>query len=239
MARLHDFGLLVPTLDLHCVRRGWQLCAHRNALTRNPKGNPSWWFLWDRESPLSAIGSFDASPELREIAQAGARSFLPRIATRTLQDGWRQLWRVETGKGITPRSARGFASGLRSVLPEEAQRAAAADQASGRPTIVLFPSLEGPLHLALWTGALLVAARCVRRNRPAGAWLVAATAGFLALHALVVALGNPPFGRLQGRVAWLIAYAVVIAAWTQRAGDSHMGGPRIETTQRLPSGSSP
>jgi peptidoglycan/LPS O-acetylase OafA/YrhL len=127
-----------------------------------------------------------------------------------------------------PRSARGFAFALRSALPDEAERAAAADQASDRPTIVLFSSLEGPLHLALWAGALLVAARCVHRNRQAGAWLVAATMGFLALHALVVAFGTSPFGRYQGRVSWLIASALVIAAWTQRAGEA--GGRSLGRT---------
>jgi hypothetical protein len=87
-----------------------------------------------------------------------------------------------------------------------------ADQAFRRPAIVLLSSLEGWLHGALWVTALCIGALCVRRGRPAGAWFLAATAVFLALHAIAVSFGTTPFGRYQGRVAWLMAYALVVAA---------------------------
>jgi hypothetical protein len=229
VARLHTLGLLVPTLDRHCPQRSWRLCAFRDALARNPSSDASW-FLWDPASPFGATGRFGAAPELREIADAGLRSFLPGIASATLRGAWLQLWEVETRTGLERRPAQGYALALGSRLPDEARRAAAADQASGRPlAVVLFPTLEGALHAALWLAALLVAARCWRRGEHAAAWLIAAAQGFLVIHALVVGFGTSPLGRYQGRVAWLVAFVLVLGLWAL-AGASAPPRPR----DRLP-----
>lgn len=218
VARLHALGLLVPSLDRYCPQQqGWRLCAFRDALARSPTDEASW-FLWDPASPFGAIGRFDAAPELREIAGAGLGSFLPHIAGATLRGAWLQLWQVETRTGLERRPAQGYALALETMLPDESRRAAAADQASGRPlAVVFFPSLEGALHAALWLAALLVAARCWQRGAHTSAWLIAAALGFLAIHALVVGFGTSPLGRYQGRVAWLVAFVLVLGAGVERA----------------------
>lgn len=221
VARLHTLGLLVPTLDLYCPKQDFRLCAYRDALARSPTSEASW-FLWDPASPFGAIGRFDAAPELRQIASAGLRSFLPRISMETLRDAWRQLWKVETRTGLERRPARGYALALASLLPEEGRRAAAATQASGRP-LTLWPpsSLEAALHAALWAAAVGVAALCWRRGTHTPVWLVGATLGFLAIHSLVVSFGTSPLGRYQGRVAWLVAFALVLGSAATRDGRGH------------------
>ena len=198
----------MPTLDRDCAKQEWKLCAYRDALARHPASDASW-FLWNPASPFGAIGRFDAAPELREISNAGLRHFLPQIVEGTLVGAWHQLWHVATRGGLDARPARGYVQTLEARLPEDALRAAEAGQVSDNLSrVVLLPSLERALYIALWLAALPVAALCARRGRRDAAWLIAAALVFLALNALVVAVGTSAYGRYQGRVAWLLAYLV-------------------------------
>jgi hypothetical protein len=213
VSRLHSLGLLVPTLDRECAQHDWKLCAYRDALASRPASDSSW-FLWNPASPFGAIGRFAAVPELREISNAGLRHFLPQVIAGALVGAWEQHWKVATLGGLDARPARGYVQSLDARLPEEALRASAARQVSGSlPRVVALPSVERELYIALWLAALAVAALCARRGRRDAAWLIAAALAFLALNALVVAVGTSAYGRYQGRVAWLLAYLVTLGVW--------------------------
>jgi hypothetical protein len=41
---------------------------------------------------------------------------------------------------------------------------------------------------------------------------------FLAIHALVVSFGTSPLGRYQGRIAWLVPFALALASLASRSG---------------------
>jgi hypothetical protein len=118
---------------------------------------------------------------------------------------------VETPSEFDLASASYYVDRLRDRLPGEASRAAAGRQASGLAVRAApFAPFERELHLALLAASLLVAGLCLRRGRRMLALWIAATWIFLALHALVVSFGTMPMGRFQGRVAWLVPFALTL-----------------------------
>lgn len=210
VARQHTMGVLVDTLAHGCGEHHWQLCEYRETLARHPTDDAAW-FLWYRESPFGRIGRFSARDELGEIAWQGMREAWPRIAARTLRGTWQQLFLVESATELDSRPARGYALAVRRELPREALQAAGAEQASGRPVLVgLFAPHEGALHAALLAASALVAWLCLRRGLTQIALWIAATLLFQVLHALVVSFGTSPLGRYQGRVAWLVPFALAL-----------------------------
>ncbi len=227
-----DNGVLVATLDRSCGEgeRDWKLCAHRDTIATH-EGEGRGWFLYDPvTSPLHTDLEGWDDPELGEVVAQAFRCCWWRIATELPSAGWRQLWAIDSRAATAASNARYMRRLLEGHLPAEFEDFRQSRQNHGaRLPVVLHPFSETLLQ-AIWlvAGAGLVVVLARREPTDQRILLLTGTVGFLVMNAALCAAASPVFDQYQGRVAWLLPFALVLAGgWTlERSPQARDAGDR-------------
>jgi len=232
MHRFVDSGVAARTLDRFCPERSWTLCDHREAI-RTAGRTQKDWFLFDPESPFHRLGGWE-DPELADVVRHALRCCFDRIALSTLANAAEQFVTVDSRDALAQWQSGAALRAVRGFMPRDYPTARTSVQVSGRPVRVrILPVPETALHVAFTGVALALAAAALGRGDMRSAAILLGVLGFLALNALVVAFGSTVHGRYQGRVAWLLPFAVTLVAsqggW--RLVRSRLGDP-LEVARR-------
>ncbi|WP_148293853.1 hypothetical protein [Azospirillum sp. B4] len=194
----------------------YALCRHRHHLPTTADE-----FLWSEESPLVALGGWQAmTAEAARVNAAIMRRYPLALAGTSLQAGVEQFFRVQTGDGLdeyhgsTREMVHQFLPGLESAYLK-------ADQQNDGPTpgmADLFNYLTVPLaYIALAALAALIPQAVRQRDGAAlGAllFLLAALAG----NALICGALSNPHDRYQNRLVWLAPLFALAVNSRLRAG---------------------
>jgi hypothetical protein len=213
--RLHGAGILVPTLDRYCGEKKWALCRYRDILAANAREGSDW-FLWSRASPRRTLGGWNSESreEYAEIARYAIRSHFPEFVRGSLGEAWRQFWLVRSDQGIGRVQTRYLTGLIARRLPGESAAFRSSKQASGRePRGSLLPrGAEQGIHVGLFALGVGLAVVCWFRGGRRFAALEAAIVVLLGANALLVGFVSTPSDRLQGRIAWLVVWSLVLSA---------------------------
>lgn len=223
VARLIDADILNDWLDKSCPG-STALCAYRDSMPGSTIE-----FLWRQDSPLYALGGWEAPPDdfqgvLRNVFSDP--ELLGRFALRCLRDGTRQLVDWELGAGFIGRNMQDPNDPvhymLRNTMPQDHPAFLASRQVQGdgnerwvRSMDKLFLPVMLVAHLAL----LLLLAQGRLALPPQ--WRTAALLVLVALvmNALVCATFSVPADRFSSRVNWVVPLLVLAALlyhWQQR-----------------------
>jgi hypothetical protein len=219
MYRLIDTGVVIPTLDRYCAERKWKSCKYREEFVRHI-GKADGWLLFARSSPFfRELGGWEGA-EQGDIVAHAMRCCWGEIVVTTALGTWQQFWRIDSGDGLAvvdTRPAHGF---LVRFYQQDLPALMKSRQRLGtlmHPT--LHPVPEAVLHavlILLTVGLAMYAWHAERRDV---VFLLGSVMLFLMVNALVCAFGSSTHDRYQGRVVWLLPFALAIAiGWLREDG---------------------
>ena len=220
MYRLIDTGVVLDTLDSYCGERHWMSCRHWNEFAGHAHEAEEW-FLFDPSSPFNTELGAWGGDEQHEIVVHAFRCCWDRIARTTLSGAWQQFWRIDSSDGLTQAATIPISVFLKRHQPGAVPALTNSRQGRGEPVrTTLLPAPEAGLHALLIVMAAAIALLGWRSQRRRGAYLIASVLFFLLTNALVCAFGSATHDRYQGRVAWLLPFAVAVSAgWLREDRD--------------------
>ncbi|MDX2286374.1 MAG: hypothetical protein NW241_19570 [Bacteroidia bacterium] len=222
LGRMLDAGMLKPFLDERCPEAGYALCGYRDALPGSSRE-----FIWDPErSPALRAGGWQAvRQDYLHVLGDALRSprYLLWMAGEALRSTASQLLQNPLGEGLetdwygSPGSPPWEA--IRRYVPHEHPVFLNARQQTDiwnqRLNLGWLQTLHSLLLAASagWLCYQLGAGR-LRQLPPARRRILAGLLAALLANAAVTATLANVYGRLQGRVSWLLILAALLtAAW--------------------------
>lgn len=209
--RFAESGVLQQTLALYCQDKGWAMCAFVEPL-RAHQGERGW-LLFAADSPVHQIGWNQGADEQREIVMTALACCWQQIITTSAQETWLQVWRLTIQGYVTPlASEMNAVQAVRKNFPNEWASFQNARQQTNQFTPTrLLPIDEGTVQLVSIVVALgLIVYAHVRHDKPILLFL-GGTFYFILLNAAVMATFSGAITRYQGRVYWLLPFAVLVA----------------------------
>lgn len=208
--RFAESGVLQETLALSCNAQKWQLCTSAATIARHA-GEPRW-FLFGTDSPIHEVGWEKRVDEQRAIVLAAFHCCAGKIVESSARETWRQFWLLDIQAYLVP-----LADSMNAVLAVRENFPVEWDafRASLQQTNQVVPTRLVPADETAAQSVFLVAATglvfysILRRD-----WRAVLVLGgafyFLLLNAAVMATFSGAVTRYQGRVYWLMGYAVLI-----------------------------
>jgi hypothetical protein len=228
---IHD-GPALATLERHCGRERWALCARRDALDDWPWEE----FLWNPAAPFSQAGGFAGlRDEAREIVWTSLRDDPAAHARAALRNAARQLVAVRTGAENVSYLAKPYPTEhLRALFPRSFEAYARSRQSRGgayRPGLARLHAIALAACLAL---AVLCAARFASRGDRLPACFLAGVGAALVANAALTGIVSGVLDRYQARVAWLLVLCGVagLLALLPGAGPRRASGGAPDPAQR-------
>jgi len=216
--RFIDSGVAVETLDAYCEERDWVSCRYRYVYSQHI-GKADGWFLFRLDSPFFSRMNQWQGREQGEIVAHAFRCCWPSILMTTLGGAWEQFWRIDSLDGLAAIDVQPALALLDGAGWNEREALLASRQARDLSVRVLVhPVPERLLHAVLLLVASTLACVAWRRGDPRPAWLVGAVVLFLAGNALICSFGSSIHDRYQGRIAWLLPWAALLAAFWLHEG---------------------
>jgi hypothetical protein len=207
-ARLTQDGMVKRVLDQECLRAKFRMCEFKDEL---PASADAW--LWDSESPFNTqLGGFRG---MRGEAERIAVESLARYPLANLEaataDTALQLILVQTGDGIGPQKTV-LDPEFRKVIPKELSGYAGARQQRGELSFVLLNVVHVSVaYLSIVAMSAWLWRSSVKKRHWSDSALPAFVLAALLINAAICAVFSGPHGRYQSRVAWLPAFALLIA----------------------------
>jgi len=218
MYRFIDSGVVLETLDAYCGDRDWRSCAYRDEYARHV-GRADGWFLFRAKSPFfRRLGGWQGE-EQDEIVAHTFRCCWPSVLSTTVGGAWKQLWRVDSRDGIAQQDTGRMRSWLKRLGWAKLARLLSSRQARGQPVrFIQHPTPELALQAVLAVAAIVVAVLGWRRGARRISLLLASVLIFFAGNAVICSFGSSIHDRYQGRIAWLLPWALTLAsAWWLKA----------------------
>jgi hypothetical protein len=213
MYRFIDSGVAVETLDAYCDERDWHSCAYRDEFARHV-GLADGWFLFRSESPFfTHLGGWKGQ-EQNEIVAHAFQCCWPSILSTTIAGAWEQLWRVDSHDGVAQNDTEPVRSWLKDARWTELSRLLMARQARGEPVrVLLHPIPEVGLQAVFAIAAIVVGMLGWQRGDRRIGLLLGSVLIFLMGNAIICSFGSSIHDRYQGRIAWLLPWALTLAMW--------------------------
>lgn len=212
LGRFHEMGVLTRMLDENCAAKGWELCSLLDVVRQHDR---EWrWFLHGSDSPILKVGWDTRTAEQRAMVVSMLSCCWQTIVGESLAESARQFALIEMRDYIKPHPENMVAlTALRSLYPNEWETyRASAQQRNAAPTVWLLPVQERAMQW-FWVGAAFVVTfLAVWRKQPMYTLWLVTTLGYVAWNAFVMATFSGAVTRYQARVAWLIPFAVLVAA---------------------------
>ena len=221
LARLQADGPAAETLRRHCPARGWELCAHADAMPMSADA-----FLWSARSPL--LRARDGTPrpdnglsltgEAAQIVAATLTQAPLAVARAMLANTLRQALRTRMGDTLEPSDLRGGVAEVVGGLLGARERGRFEASAQMRD---MDPGTGADaLHQAIVLAALvLLAGWFVRggwRAKPVPAAFAVFALGAIAANAFMTGALSGPHDRYGARIAWM-AVAAAVLVWMGRS----------------------
>jgi hypothetical protein len=211
------------------------MCSFRAAIADHV-GENNGWLLFDPSSPFYRVGGH-ASREPRDVVLHAFRCCALRIIWTTVLEAWTQFWTLDSRDGLLAKDTEPALAILQSMgrpsasrlleqmnagwgrfetataRRELAQLRGSRQRTSGDARVLLHPFPEPALQAVLLLSGAYVSAIAYRRGERRPAYLLGSLCVFLVSNAVICAFGSSVYGRYQGRVAWLLSFAVAMAAW--------------------------
>jgi len=219
-------GVVIETLDHYCPDAGWALCKLRQEFVEISKQSDPDWFLWNQASPIRRSGWPQNEP--KAILRHAFRCCLKQIIVGTLSGAWKQFWRIDSNEDVYQKATRPVRTVIAKALPGELAQFDASRQASPSSAYernvmtILIPCNEQVFYVLVYCLGLIlmfVAWSCKHR-RMTTLFLLLQT--MLISNALVCSFAGTLHARLQGRIAWLTVFFVLLEiltiVWSRLAG---------------------
>ena len=214
LARLLADGPARDYLRATCPAAGLELCAHLDALPATEEG-----FIWRMLPALPTAEGKRIKAESGQVVAGTVAMFPLQVAGHMLANGARQLVTVQSETLLTPDEWRELGSGGSPVATALTASLADTRQARGdfdRPALDVVNAVHaGTALLCVPAAAFLFVAALRRRLVPAAGLLAMVVIGLLT-NAFISGAFSGVFGRYQGRVVWLLPFAVLAAALALR-----------------------
>lgn len=206
-ARLLQDGFVETYLDRNCPDPTLSLCPYRG--DKLPSENDEW--LWDRDSPLFALGGWRAfAPEAERII-VGSIAQQPLANLRAaVADTYAQLVSVGTGDGFDASENWHTEWTIRTYAPHAAPRFLADAQQHNAIDFGPINWLQIPLALAATLALPLLVAVCWRRHPKAAALGLTVFAALVA-NAAICATFSGVNDRYQSRIVSIAVLAAALA----------------------------
>jgi hypothetical protein len=213
MYRFIDSGVMIETLDAYCDERDWHSCDYRDEFTRHV-GRADGWFLFRYESPFfTQLGGWQGD-EQGEIVAHAFRCCWPSIVSTSIAGAWEQFWRIDSRDGVAQIDTGPIRHWLETMKWAEFRSLMAARQARGEPVrVTLLPLPEIPTQIAFGISAIGLGALGWRRGDRRIAFLLGGVLVFLVGNAMICSFGSSIHDRYQGRIAWLLPWAMTLSLW--------------------------
>jgi hypothetical protein len=209
-------GVIVETLDRYCPEAGWASCKLRQEFIKISRQPDPDWFMWKAESPLHRLGWIQKSDEPKNILLYAFRCCLRRIIIGTLSGACKQFWRIDSDEEIYVEASRHVRTSIAIMLPNELARFDASKQAS--PSFIykesvktmLLPRYERWIFVFIYCLGLVLMLVAWCRNHKRLTTLFILLQVMLISNSLVCSFAGTIHGRLQGRIAWLTVFCVLL-----------------------------
>ena len=213
-------GVVVETLDHYCPNAGWASCKLRQKLVEISKRSDPDWFLWKQGSPIRRLGWSQNTDEPKAILRHAFRCCLRQIIVGTLSGAWKQFWRIDSSEDIYPKATRPVRTVIAIALPGDLAQFDASNQASPSSAYeksvktILIPCNEQVFYVLIYCLGLILmfVAWCCKHKRMATLFLL--LQAMLISNALVCSFAGTLHARLQGRIAWLTVFCVLLGILT-------------------------
>lgn len=224
-------GVVVETLDHYCPDAGWTSCELRQEFIQISKRSDLDWFLWQQDSPARRLGWFQNQDEPKTILWHAFRCCPGRIIIGTLSGAWKQFWRIDSNEDIYPKTTRPVREVIAIALPGELDQFDTSREANTSSICeksvktMLIPCNEQVLYVLVYClGLVLMLVAWYRKHRRMTTlFLLLQT--MLVSNAMVCSVAGTLHARLQGRIAWLTVFCVLLGILTvvrkrQSGGDN-------------------
>jgi len=213
-------GVVVETLDHYCPNAGWASCELRQEFVEIRKRLDPDWFLWKQDSPIRDLGWFQNQDEPKTILLHAFWCCPMRIIVGTLSGAWKQFWRIDSNEDIYPKTTRPVRTIIATGLPGELAQFDASKQAS--PSSIyeksvkttLIPCNERVQYVFVYCLALILMFIAWYRKHRRMTTLFFLLQTMLISNALVCSFAGTLHARLQGRIAWLTVFCVLLGILT-------------------------
>ena len=213
-------GVVVETLDHYCPNAGWASCELRQEFVEISKRSDPDWFLWKQGSPIRRLGWSQNRDEPKTIIRHAFQCCPMRIITGTLSGAWKQFWRIDSNEDVYPKTTQPVRTVIAIALPGELAQFDASKQAN--PSSIyeksvkttLIPCNEGVLYVIVYCLALVLMLVAWRRKHRKMTTLFLLLQIMLISNALVCSFSGTLHARLQGRIAWLTVFCVLLGILT-------------------------
>lgn len=228
-------GVVVETLDHYCPDTGWASCELRQEFVEISNRRDPDWFLWKQDSPIRDLGWFRNQDEPKAILLHAFRCCPMRIIIGTLSGAWKQFWKIDSNEDIYPKTTQPVRTIIATGLPGELARFDASKQAS--PSLshensvktVLIPGNEQVFYIVVYCLSLIMMLVTWFRKHRRITTMFFLLQTMLISNALVCSFAGTLHARLQGRIAWLIVFCVLLGILTV------VRGKPAERVDRYPS----
>jgi len=209
-------GVVVETLDHYCPNAGWASCELRQEFVEISKRSDPDWFLWKQGSPIRRLGWSQNRDEPKTIIRHAFQCCLRRIIVGTLSGAWKQFWRIDSNEDIYPKTTRPVRTIIATGLPGELAQFDASNQAS--PSSIykksvrttLIPCNERVIYVFVYCLSLFLMLIAWLRKHRRMTTLFFLLQTMLISNALVCSFAGTLHARLQGRIAWLTVFCVLL-----------------------------
>lgn len=209
-------GVIVETLDCYCFNADWDSCKLKQEFVDISKQRDPDWFLWKLDSPIHRLGWTQNSHEPKDILWHAFRCCLKRIVIGTLTGAWKQFWRVDSNKEIYGAAAKKVRATIAKILPDELAQFEASKQANPifiynkSVKTVLIPYNERGIYVLIYCLGLVLMLVAWRRKQKRLVTLFLLLQAILISNSFVCSFASTLHGRLQGRIAWLTVFCVLL-----------------------------
>lgn len=211
MNRFVDTGVILTVLDQYCNEKDWVSCDYRDEFTLHA-GKADGWFLFNKQSPFSTeLGEWGGN-EQHDIVVHAFRCCLDNIIATTLAGTWLQFWKIDSSDGLTVIDTEPVYNFVKQHRSHELEALVKSRQRSGESVHTnLQPVPEVMLHALLIMTAAGLALLGWRTGHSKVTYLLFSVALFLLINAFVCSFGSSTHDRYQGRVAWLLPFAIALS----------------------------
>lgn len=214
LARLLADGPARDYLRTTCPASGLQLCAYLDTLPPTEDG-----FIWRMLPALPTDAGKRIKAEAGQVVAGTIRMFPLQVAGHMLANGARQLVTFPSETQLSPDEWHAAITDGPAAARTLAASLAATPQAHGafdRPALDVVNAVHAAVALLCLPAAIALFVVAIRRRvfRPAA--LLATVAAGLLTNGFVSGAFGGVFGRYEGRVIWLLPFAVLAAALALR-----------------------
>ena len=208
-------GVLQATLETNCATQTWKLCASLPEL-RAHQGEVNW-FLFGQNSPVNQVGWEKETREQNEIVMRALQCCAAKIIESSVSETWRQFWLLSIQPYLAPLSeTMNAVLAVRKNFPHELNIFRTARQQAGQFTPTrLIPLDETWMQIIFLILGIGLALNAGLRRAWRECLFLGGVLYFLILNAAIMATFSGAFTRYQGRVYWLLIYAVLVVLTCQ------------------------